>query len=349
MNQRATADGTADQISLSFDHALEQSLHEELGEAKARDFYSAYERAKIDLRKQVLQEIRGVEPDLTDHGPDHVENVLENALRLVPPSTEDGLLAIEMYFLGMIILFHDAGNVLGREGHRSKVAPVFAEIRGSSSSLRHERTLVVRATQAHSGTGRDGTPDTLKDLAQFDHLAGVRVRLREIAAILRLADELAEGPQRTSEFMQSQGLYDPASTAYHEYASQTHILIDRTRERIAASYEIDIPERGTDDSRRQTLSKILRFVYKRIQKMNQERQYARFYSNLLSPFKATEVSFNFHCGVEPIEIDLSPLRLTDIVVPGDSARELAKVDPRYAVDSLVDRVLDECPAEDSQP
>ena len=348
MNQLAIRGGARDDSSLSFDDLLRRMLYQELDATKAQDFYSAYERAKVDLRKDVLKEIRGVEPDLTDHGPDHVENVLENALRLVPPGIDQALAGVEMYFLGMIILFHDAGNILGRNGHRSKVAPVFAKIRGSASSLLHERTLVVRATQAHSGMGRDGTPDTLKDLATVDHLAGNPIRLRELAAILRFADELAEGPQRTSEFMKREGLYDESSMPYHEYASQTHILIDRPRQRIAASYEINIPSSGTSESRKCALSTMLLFVYKRINKMNQERQYARFYSNLLAPFKVTEVSFNFHCGIDPVQVDLAPLRLTDIVVPGDRGRKVAEIDPAYAVDSLVDRLLDECPSASSQ-
>lgn len=348
LNNWVMADGLAGDSASSFDGLLRRKLDQELDDTAARDFYSAYERAKLDLRKEVLKEIGKVEPNLTDHGPDHVENVLENALRLVPSETEQQLSAVEMYFLGMIILFHDAGNILGRDGHRSKVAPVFAKVRGGKPSLLHERTLVIRATQAHSGTGRDGTRDTLKDLALVDHLAGKPIRLLELAAILRFADELAEGPQRTSAFMQSEGLYDDNSMPYHEYASRTHILIDRPRERIVASYEIDVPSTGTSASRKQALSRMLRFVYKRILKMNQERQYARFYSNLLSPFKATEVSFNFHCGIELLQLDLAPLRLTDIVVPGDRGTDVNELDPAYSVDSLVDRLLDQCPTRSSE-
>ena len=348
LNQLAVGNGTGSDTTPSFDNLLRQKLHQELDDTKARDLFSAYERTKIDLRQGVLKEIPGAEPNLTDHGPDHVENVLENAIRLVPPETEQTLAAVEMYFLGMIILFHDAGNILGRDGHRSKVAPVFAKIRGNNNSLLHERTLVVRATRAHSGMGRDGTPDTLKDLAPIDHLAGNSIRLRELAAILRLADELAEGPHRTSEFKRSEGLYDESSVPYHEYASRTHILIDRPRGRIVASYEIEVPLSGTNESRKRALLEMLCFIYKRINKMNQERQYARYYSNLLSPFKVTEVSFNFHCGTDPIQVDLDPLRLTDIVVPGDRSRGLADIDPAYAVDDLIEQLLAQCPSESTQ-
>ena len=71
--------------------------------------------------------------------------------------------------------------------------------------------MVVRATSAHTGKAQDGSCDTLKEVAELDHLANRPVRLRELAAILRFADELAEGPQRTSEFMQVEDLYESES------------------------------------------------------------------------------------------------------------------------------------------
>ena len=69
---------------------------------------------------------------------------------------------------------------------------------------------------------------------------GQLVRLRELAAVLRFADELAEGPQRTSEFMQEEGLYDSESQQFHDYANITNILIERQNSRIVITYEIDI-------------------------------------------------------------------------------------------------------------
>ena len=145
-----------------------------------------------------------------------------------------------MYCLGMLILFHDVGNVFGREDHRNKVAEVFDQIRGDEPSLLHEKTLIVRATRAHTGTAQDGSRDTLKEVDEDEHLEGRRIRLRELAAVLRFADELAEGPQRTSDFMQRMQLYEPKSKKFHEYASSTNILIDRRNGRIILTYEIPI-------------------------------------------------------------------------------------------------------------
>ena len=130
---------------------------------------------------------------------------------------------------------------------------------------------------------------------------------------------------------------------YHEYASSTNILIDRRNGRIILTYEITIKVDGTDEDRRTHLSTFLDFVYKRILKLNQERQYARHYSELLSPFKSTEVTFNFHCDGDILETDLMPLKLTDIVVPGDHTKYVVERDPSYAIEGLVTDLLSKCP------
>lgn len=321
----------------SFDEQLREKILEDFEEDKGRELVSAYEQARSKLQQEVYPEIRGSEPDLTDHGITHVLNVQQNAIDLLPDDGKKKLSGIEMYCLGMFILFHDTGIIYGRKNHHKKVAQVFDRIRSTNKSLRHEKTLVVRATGAHTGKAQDGSCDTLKEVAEVDHLAGRRVRLRELAAILRFADELAEGPQRTSEFMQAEGLYESESQEFHDYASSTNILIDRQNSRILITYNIDI-----DVNRPDELRDFLRCIFLRIQKLNQERQYTRYYSELLEPFKLIEVTFDFHCGSDVLETELSPLQLTDIVVPGDQAKEISAINPAYSIDKLVNDLLTRC-------
>ena len=330
--------------SNTFDEQLCKKVKEQFGKDKGRGLTSAYEQAQTKLQQDVYENIKGVEPSLSDHGKRHISNVQQNVLHLLSDTgiiTE--LTGIEMYCLGMFILFHDVGNIFGRENHRNKVAEVFDQIRGTAKSLRHEKALVVKATKAHTGTAQDGSRDTLKEVDETDHLEGESVRLRELAAILRFADELAEGPQRTSDFMQDMELYDEDSIIFHEYASITNIRIDRRHGRIILTYEVAIEVEGADENRREKLSKFLEFVYKRILKLNQERQYARYYSKLLDPFKLTEVTFNFHCGQDILDTALSPLRLTDIVVPGEPSKEVAEIDAKYDIETLVADLLSKCP------
>lgn len=320
----------------TFEEQLHKKIMEDFDQNKGRELTSAYEQARSKLQK-VYEGIRSKEPNLTDHGITHVSNVQQNAIDLLPDSGKKKLSGIEMYCLGMFILFHDVGNVFGRDDHHNKVAEVFDCIRGTNASLRREKTMVVRATRAHTGKAQDGTNDTLKELNEKDHLERQPVRLRELAAILRFADELAEGPQRTSEFMQKAGLYDSESQQFHDYANITHISIERSNNRIVLTYEIEIDVNKPDE-----LCKFLSFIFQRIQKLDQERQYARYYSELLAPFKFTEVTFNFHCDGNILDTNLSPLKLTDIVVPGDQTKDIADIDPAYSIDKLVKDLLARC-------
>lgn len=327
----------------SFDRQLRDKVVEDFDGNSGEELASAYHQTKSMLEQQIYPQIQRSEPDLSDHGTEHISNVQENAIDLL---SHDGrvsnLSGIEMYCLGMFILFHDTGIVYGREGHHKNVGRVFDKIRGTAASLLREKTLVVRATGAHTGKALDGSYDTLKELDENDHLKRRRVRLRELAAVLRFADELAEGPQRTSEFMQDEGLYARESRQYHDNANITHIRIERATNRIVIDYEIKIETGLPSEVRRSGLVDLLGIVYKRIQKLNQERQYARFYSELLAPFRFTEVKFNFHCDGEILDTDLLPLKLTDIVVPGDQAKEIPSINPAYAINELADDILARC-------
>lgn len=322
-----------------FDDLLKANLERDCDQNLAKKLSSSYVQTKERLKAQVYENIAGSEPSLTDHGPRHVDDVLRNAIRLLPK--RDGLPDIsgrELYCLGMSILFHDAGNVYDREGHRDRVANVYDRIRGTEKFLMRERTLIIRATRAHTGKAQDGSTDTLKEVDNGEHLEGEPVRLREVAAILRLADELAEGPHRTSEFMQSEGLYDERSVKYHEYASRTHVLIDRNSGRLVLTYEMDL-DAGTRDSVSLVLRQRMEYAYSRILKVDQERQYTRYYSDLLSVFTSTEASFNFHHSNELLDVNLKPLKLTDIVLPSDPQRSIDQMDRDYALDDLIPKVM----------
>ena len=133
---------------------------------------------------------------------------------------------------------------------------------------------------------------------------------------------------------------------HHEYAASTHMFIDRPMGRIVVTYEIDLKPEDTNARRQEYLTELLNFVYGRLAKLDQERQYVRYYSELLAPFKATEAKLNFHCGRQVLDVDMLPLRLRDaIVVPGTETKRIAAIDGAYAVDRLVPRLIGECPGE----
>lgn len=326
-----------------FENHLRQRLSADFGDEKGSQMFSGYEVTRGRLVDNIYQQIQGAQPNLSDHGPHHIANVLNNIRHLLTEShTEHRLQAIDLYVLAMGVLFHDVGNLYGREDHHKKIGEIYDFSRGTDAKVRREKTLIVRLARAHTGTASDGTRDTLKDVEETELLDGESVHLRSIAAILRFADELAEGSQRTSEFLLRAGLYNFDSRIYHEYASVTNVGIDRPNQRILLTYEINIDMNTVvQQDYGEWLRSFLSFIYKRIIKLDQERRYTRFYSDVLEPFKATYIAFNFHCKGNLLSIDLPQLRLDDKIVPGDHAKGLQEIHPRYKIDELVNTVLSE--------
>jgi len=121
---------------------------------------------------------------------------------------------------------------------------------------------------------------------------------------LRFADELAEGPQRTSKFMLDSHKFEKESEIYHRYASCTNIFIDRGNGRIALTFHVKFEIDGHKHLRGRNLKNftgLMDYIYRRIIKLDQERRYARHYSEFLAPFKRTSVEFNFYANEEALD------------------------------------------------
>ncbi len=304
-----------------FERHMFQRLVADLGKDHATSMQSQF----IVARDKVLHEIKniaGVEPQLSDHGPDHIKHVLDNVLSLI---SNDPLVhkldGRELYLLALVVLFHDVGNLFGRQDHHNRIGEVYDWARGTDSSVRQEKRLVIRAARAHTGVTKSGNRNTLAEIDPSDHFEGKSVALRTIAATLRLADELAEGPQRTTEFFRINVGYEPDSTKFHQYAASTRVSADRANGRIRLTYEIQLDdfELPNKPSRVDDLSDFLTFVQHRIAKLDEERRYTRFYCPLFDAFRQTDVAINFSTGSHLIDLDIR-FQLDDLVVPGDGAK-----------------------------
>lgn len=334
---------------LPIERYLHRFLVARLPQDLAKRLSARYQTAADTLAKNILPWIAGQEPNLTDHGADHVANVLDNTQRLLglPDvySEDDNppLNPVELYLLCMTVLFHDVGNLFGRNRHNHKVADVYGEVFKGLLDEKDERLHVVRAARAHCGTSSaDGSRDTIKELGATPAYAyGQAVRLQTIGAVVRLADELAEGPQRTSSFLIAKGIFDPNSMPYHEYAQMTRVTIDRGGERIALTYHISLDNCGDEAALRgglDRLQNLLEMTYSRAVKLDQERRYARHYCDVLAPFKATSVTIDLWVDGWVLEPSLPPLTLNDLVIPGEDARSVADCSSDYKIDSVLDRV-----------
>lgn len=324
---------------LKIEKYLEDVLKSDYGDEAGKERYADYLQARSYLVENVLPNIKITEPTLTDHGPDHVANVLKNTWHLLTYHSDNGddkkcidiakLTALDLYVLCLSILFHDVGNINGREDHNRKVWDIYKCARGEDAKYKTERDLIIKAVSAHCGKTKSGSRDTLKEINSSPHsLSGEPVNLLEIASILRFADELAEGPQRTSDYLLKTDKITPESTLYHKYAAITDVFIDRGNGRIVLTYNIDIEEES-----KESLRQLLLFIYKRIIKMDEERRYAKFYSKYLDPFKRTEVTFSFANKGELQDISVDLIILNDTcVIPGendDEAKIVSNLSERY--------------------
>ncbi len=312
------------------------------------ELWAKYQHTREDLVKHILPYIATQVPDLSDHGVDHIGNVIDNIGQVLGMNGSGQLPAgaiaatipaHERLLLLMGALLHDVGNILGRNQHNLVTDEVW---RGSGNASHGrwapvDRRTIIKLCQAHTGKGPDGSDDTLRPLTGGDHyFLNDAVPLAKLAATLRFADELAEGSQRTSRFLLFQGLYGADSVDFHRYANATHVIIDRAGGRIALNYDIEVDERHYGDGLqlRENLSRLVGLIFKRILKLEKERVYARHYAPDWLAFSETSVLIN----IERDGIRLhspQPLLLNDFNLREDSIAQFARLNPDYDIDVIL--------------
>ena len=314
---------------------MKKELEACFNEQDADSYYGLYTTAKKALCGNVYSEIKGVEPLLTDHSERHIQDVLDKAWKLI--AGNDGHVdfnAVELYLLCTCILFHDVGNLYGRVEHNIKVADIYNSIRGDISQCSQARQLVLRVVRAHCGKTKDGGNDTLLEVETNSSLYDNPVRLRELAAILRFADELAEGAQRTSQYMINKGLIPVDSLVFHKYASVSEYHIDKGEGRIVLIYNIDYPMSDI------SLKELMEFVYKRILKLDAERRYCKYYALSLQRFMCTEASIKFTVNGDICDFDIPKISLEDKYnLVDDGIEDLIRKLPALKIDEIESKLL----------
>lgn len=322
---------------------VESELVNDYPEERAKEIIAGYR----DARPKVLLEIERIaqtEPNLTDHGPRHIQDVMNRVLSVISMNRDEhGLNARDLYVLLMAILFHDVGNLYGRSRHNERIGRMFDYARGTDAKVRREKALVRKAAQAHSGKSSAGDENTLIELDDREHSPDGVIQLLSIAAVLRFADELAEGPQRTTEFYRTEIGYEEKSDIYHQYARCTSVLADRANGRVCLSYDIYLDDYllASGELDKKKLIKLFEFIKHRIGKLDQERRYTRYYCKIIEPFKSTEVKIDFSYRGERLAYDIFFV-LDDLVIPGQSGQgsEIV-VNERFGETTLIaDRLVD---------
>lgn len=244
---------------------------------KKREEFIRKKTGKLSSRKFAKELEKYPVYYLNNHGPDHVEKVIEKASEILREFPACKLNAYEGYLLLCAIQFHDIGNIFGREGHEKKIKEIMEQKCKQILRDRPERNLIAKIAMVHGGVINDDR-DTIKYLKEEQLIFAHPVKERLLAAILRFSDELADDYTRADKDALEKGSLPEESEIYHKYSETLHSVkleINPENKKHCVRLEFDFD--ATDAFK--TFKKdgidvyLLNEIYDRTLKMERERRY----------------------------------------------------------------------------
>ncbi|TRV19115.1 MAG: hypothetical protein EWV72_22265 [Microcystis flos-aquae Mf_QC_C_20070823_S10] len=159
---------------------------------------------------------------LTDHGPDHIRQVISKADQLAFQA-RDKLNNYETFLLLVAIHLHDIGNALGRVGHEQKAREIWDLVYGPLAFDELDRDKAEQIASVHGGTF-EGSKDTIRSLDRETTWNNHDIRPQYLAAILKLADEMAEDRHRANDIAIKLNRIKKGSEIHHFYAYGLHSI-----------------------------------------------------------------------------------------------------------------------------
>jgi len=178
---------------------------------------------------------------LTMHDKEHVSRVRNVAADLIDKAGDIQLSALELSLLLVAVYLHDIGNILGRGGHERAIGRTMNAIGANVGIERVEYAAARQIAGVHGGTVA-GSKDTISTLPERQAVSNQHIRPRLLAAILRLADELADDPARANRVQMEAGALPTAAEVYHVIAAGLHSQMpDSEAREITLSYDFSDP------------------------------------------------------------------------------------------------------------
>lgn len=292
---------------------LEKLPDDQYPHQKKIDYYSLYKRLKIYLDDNVHKEVTfgaNLKDDsffLNDHGPDHINTVINRASHLVNTS-QCNLEAYEVFILLCSIQIHDIGNIFGRYKHEINAIEVIKQAQEIFGRDTIERIRIKKIAESHGGKTSDGKKDKISKLQEEENTLDCVIRPRLIASILRFADELADDKNRASKTLLMNGKIPKYSEIYHAYAMcLDSVRINQDEKTICLGFHI--PEKfidkkffKKDDNVGETEQFLLDEIYERVLKMHYERVYCMRFCKGQIDLENISVEINFYNMIELSEI-----------------------------------------------
>ena len=206
---------------------------------------SAYKDFKGIMDREVHKEVKSMTRHidgsiyLNDHSAAHVQMVMEKVSKIL----WEGDIAVvnlepfECFILLSAIQIHDAGHVIGgRTGHEQNSKEFLKEYNKYSVGS-PEKKIIYQIARAHSGKD-----DPIGRLPQSEVVSDCHVRMRMLAALLRLGDEMADEASRASEFLYDKDKISPGSRLFHAFSLSVisflpHVASQDVRMKISMNRE----------------------------------------------------------------------------------------------------------------
>lgn len=186
------------------------------------NYVSAYKSFKDFMNNNVHKEIKSitlVKDDgtiyLNDHSAEHVQMVMEKISRIL--WTGDNpivtLEPFECFILLSAIQIHDAGHIINGRVDHEKNSKVFLKEFEDYIVGSPERKIIYEIARAHSGKD-----DPIGKLSQLEVVSDFQVRMRMLAALLRLGDEMADEASRASKYLFEENKIVEGSKLFHAFS-----------------------------------------------------------------------------------------------------------------------------------
>ena len=243
---------------------------------------------------------------LTMHDKEHVSRVRQVTADLLGKSLTIDLSPFELTLLLIAVYLHDIGNILGRSGHERQINRVI-QAAGAQLSIESIEYATAKQIAGVHGGSVNGSKDTISTLPEQAAISSQNVRPRLLAAILRLADELADDPARANKVQMAAGVLPEVAAVFHVIAAGLHSqMMDAATREISLSYSFYDPklfERKLGKNNDEVY--LLNEIFERSLKTFHE---ARYCSRFMRPFLEFE-----RVKVDIIIFDQDYMKLHNIV------------------------------------
>lgn len=163
----------------------------------AENYFERYAVLKQRLLTNEYTQVASGFPGGNDHGPGHITRVLEYLDILLGEDQLRQLDPYELFIAMMAVLYHDVGILAGRDEHARKSGAILLLESNEYVFDAYDKELIHVAVVSHSSS-----VDIEQQCSRYEHeehVRGRRFRMRVVASLVRLADELDEDARRADQ------------------------------------------------------------------------------------------------------------------------------------------------------